>query len=375
MKSIIGVGVAILLFISTSYYPSWAGVYKYQDVNGVWHFTDTPPYIQEGAAQQIIKETQSPTQITSKSYGKDLQKQLSETVPPKNKIEKARNATVTVKTALTAGSGFFISNDGLIVTNKHVVHGGEEDHQKTEVALENRRKKLDKQKEYLANEINWLETEEKWLSKAGEKLEKHQDDLMTQTQFSAYNAYLSEYNTRYGLFADRKNDYDELAFKYNQAEQEYQKFHREFEEHDFKLTYQRGCTIILADGTALNAEELAASEKHDLVLLKLEGYKTPFIKTGNSKKIAQGDALYAIGNPMNLAHSVTSGIFSGVREDFIQTNAEVSPGNSGGPLITADGEVIGVNTQKVVHQYVEGLSFAIPIDIVLEEFNNYIRLK
>ncbi|MBW2411036.1 MAG: trypsin-like peptidase domain-containing protein, partial [Deltaproteobacteria bacterium] len=75
----------------------------------------------------------------------------------------------------------------------------------------------------------------------------------------------------------------------------------------------------------------------------------------------------------NLAHSVTSGVFSGFRENLIQTNAEISLGNSGGPLITADGEVIGVNTEKVVHQYAEGLSFAIPIEIVLAEFKNYIR--
>jgi S1-C subfamily serine protease len=74
-------------------------------------------------------------------------------------------------------------------------------------------------------------------------------------------------------------------------------------------------------------------------------------------------------------HSVTSGIFSGFREDFIQTNAQVSPGNSGGPLVTADGEVVGVNTKKIVDEYAEGLGFAIPIDIVMGEFNNYIQLK
>ncbi len=256
-----------------------------------------------------------------------------------------------------------------------MVHGGVEDHKETQSALENRRKEIDKLKKHLADEIDWLEAEEQWLSKTAAELEERQDDNMNHAQLSNYNTYVSELNTRYALYAERKKDYDKLAFRYNQAEQEYQKYHQEFEERDFKMTYQRGCTIILADGTELKAEEFAASEKYDLVLLKLEGYTTPFIKTGNVKRLAQGDTLYAIGNPMNLAHSVTSGVFSGVREHLIQTNAQISPGNSGGPLITADGEVIGVNTKKVVHQYAEGLGFAIPIDIVLEEFNNYIRPK
>jgi S1-C subfamily serine protease len=375
MRSILGGGAIVLLFISAIYYPSWAGFYKYQDENGVWHFTDTSPEIQEGAAQEIFKDTQSPTQTTSSNYGQNLQKQLSEAVPPKNKIEKARNATVMIKTALATGSGFFISSDGLIVTNKHVVHGGEVRHQKTEVALESRRKELNKLKEHLENELNWLETEEEWLSKAYAELEKRQDRLMNHVQFSSYNAYLAEYKTRFGLYADRKKNYDKLALKYNQAENEYKKYRQEFEDRDFELTYQRGCAIILADKTELNANEVAASEKHDLVLLRLEGYQTPFIKPGNAKRLAQGDILYAIGNPMNMNHSVTSGIFSGFREDFIQTNAQVSPGNSGGPLVTADGEVVGVNTKKIVDEYAEGLGFAIPIDIVMGEFNNYIQLK
>ena len=373
MKAILFVGAIILLLISTSYVPSHSGVYKYQDENGVWHYTDTPPDIQDGSAEQIIKDTQAQPQAPSKDFGNDLRKQLSEKAPPQNEIEKARNATVMVKTALTSGSGFFISGDGYIVTNKHVVQGGVKDHQQTEVVLESKRKELDALKDHLETEGEWLEAEEEWLTKTRAELEKQKDKSLNQAQASYYNAYLSEFNTRYGLYVSRKKEYDRLAYQYNLAEQQYQKYHQEFEERDFQMAYQRGCTIILADNTELNATEVAASQEHDLVLLKLEGYQTPFIKAGDAKRLAQGDTLYAIGNPMHLAHSVTSGIFSGFREKFIQTNAEISPGNSGGPLITAQGEVIGVNTKKVVHQYAEGLSFAIPIHIVMEEFKNYIR--
>jgi serine protease Do len=377
MKTILIAGATLFFFLFIAYLPSYSGVYKYQDENGVWHYTDTPPDIQEGAAEQIIKDSQAQSRAQSQNFGTDLRKQLSETMPPQNDIEKARNATVSIKTALTDGSGFFISGDGYIVTNKHVVHGGEKNLEQNQVALEKQRQKLDQIKDHLEKEGGWLEKEEEWLIKTKTELEAVQNKQVTlnQMQFNQYNAYLSEYNTRFGIYADRKKDYDKLEYQYDMAEQSYQENYQQFEELDFKRAYQRGCTIILADNTELNAHEVAVSEKHDLVLLKLDGYQTPFIKPGNAKGLAQGDTLYAIGNPMHLAHSVTSGIFSGFREDLIQTNAEISPGNSGGPLITADGNVIGVNTKKVVHEFAEGLSFAIPIHIVLQEFSNFIRAQ
>ena len=73
-----------------------------------------------------------------------------------------------------------------------------------------------------------------------------------------------------------------------------------------------------------------------------------------------------------MGHTVTSGIFSGRREDLLQTNAQINPGNSGGPLITEAGQVIGVNTSKVVGMGVEGMGFAIPIHVVMAEFGAYI---
>ncbi|MBW1775093.1 MAG: trypsin-like peptidase domain-containing protein, partial [Deltaproteobacteria bacterium] len=115
----------------------------------------------------------------------------------------------------------------------------------------------------------------------------------------------------------------------------------------------------------------------------LGGYRTPFIKPTHVKQISHGQALYAIGSPLGLSlrHTVTSGIFSGFRKfgagrfpegSYIQTNAQINKGNSGGPLITEDGKVIGINTATVKKDVAEGLGFAIPIHIALKEFENYL---
>jgi len=83
------------------------------------------------------------------------------------------------------------------------------------------------------------------------------------------------------------------------------------------------------------------------------------------------------GMPQGFMHSVTSGIFSAFRNfhgtPMIQTNAQINPGNSGGPLITKSGKVVGINTIKSVGFALEGLSFAIPIDIAFMEFESYLR--
>jgi serine protease Do len=68
---------------------------------------------------------------------------------------------------------------------------------------------------------------------------------------------------------------------------------------------------------------------------------------------------------------VTSGVISNFRGEYIQTNSEIYPGNSGGPLVTEDGRVVGVNSMKLITEKFEGLGFAININEVLAEFPDY----
>lgn len=108
-------------------------------------------------------------------------------------------------------------------------------------------------------------------------------------------------------------------------------------------------------------------------MLKLDGYKTPFIRPGDSGRLFQGQTVCAIGSPINLRDSVSKGIVSGFSKGYIQTDAQIYPGNSGGPLITDKGQVVGINTLKKLTRNFEGLGFAIPIDTAINEFAGELR--
>ena len=112
-------------------------------------------------------------------------------------------------------------------------------------------------------------------------------------------------------------------------------------------------TVRLHDNTNLKAEIVGRDEKTDLALLKVEARQPlPFVKWGDSDAIRIGDWVVAIGNPFGLGGSVTAGIVSarqreinaGPYDDFIQTDASINKGNSGGPMFNMSGEVIGINT-------------------------------
>ena len=118
-----------------------------------------------------------------------------------------------------------------------------------------------------------------------------------------------------------------------------------------------------------NVRIVATGGNLDLALLKIEGQDTtgfPIVPLGESIELNQGDRVFAIGSPLGLERSVSEGIVS-LRNRIIsdrihiQTTAEISPGNSGGPLFNYRGEVVGVNNMKVVSQGAEGLGFAIPV--------------
>lgn len=112
-------------------------------------------------------------------------------------------------------------------------------------------------------------------------------------------------------------------------------------------------TVKLTDGREFKAKKLGSDEQSDIALLKIDPDNLHAIKIANSDKLRVGDFVVAIGNPFGLSQTVTSGIVSamgrsglniGGYEDFIQTDAAINRGNSGGALVNLHGELVGINT-------------------------------
>ena len=133
--------------------------------------------------------------------------------------------------------------------------------------------------------------------------------------------------------------------------------------------------VSLSDGNSLTGELVGADEMTDIAVVKVNSKDLPVAKFGNSDDVMVGEPAIAIGNPMGLEFqgSVTVGVISALnrtlelndrRVKLLQTDAAISPGNSGGALVNADGEIIGINSAKLATNGVEGMGFAIPINTV-----------
>jgi len=142
-------------------------------------------------------------------------------------------------------------------------------------------------------------------------------------------------------------------------------------------------TVNFPDGTSLKAEIVGKDEKTDLAVLRVtSNTPLPSVAFGNSDEALVGDWVMAIGNPFGLGGTVTAGIVSarnrdiaaGPYDDFIQTDAAINRGNSGGPLFDMDGNVIGVNSAIISPSGGSiGIGFAIPSSIVKHTVNQLIE--
>lgn len=137
----------------------------------------------------------------------------------------------------------------------------------------------------------------------------------------------------------------------------------------------RELIVSLADGRTVNGELVGADEMTDIAVVKIDAKDLPTATFGNSDEVVVGEPAIAIGNPMGLEFqgSVTVGVISALnrtlelsdrRVKLFQTDAAISPGNSGGALVNADGEIIAINSAKLAADGVEGMGFAIPINTV-----------
>jgi len=150
-------------------------------------------------------------------------------------------------------------------------------------------------------------------------------------------------------------------------------------------------TVTLNDRRVYNAVIVGSDPSTDIALIKIEQDNLPFLSYGNSDDVKIGEWVLAVGNPFNLTSTVTAGIVSakarninilgsqGAIESFIQTDAAVNPGNSGGALVNTRGELIGINAAIASGTgYYQGYSFAIPANIarkVVDDLMKYGKIQ
>lgn len=130
--------------------------------------------------------------------------------------------------------------------------------------------------------------------------------------------------------------------------------------------------VELADEREFTAKIIGADPESDVAVIKIDANDLPYLELADSDALEVGEWVLAIGNPLGLAHTVTAGIVSAkgrsgfhlaTYENFIQTDAAINFGNSGGPLINLDGEVVGINTAIIGSGGNIGIGFAIPINM------------
>jgi len=291
---------------------------------------------QEGRSlQQSTPQQGMPDQL----QGADgLAGKLAAAFPAGSPVEQARNATVFIKTPWGSGSGFFVTANGYIVTNRHVV---EVDAAKRKTMKD----EVDKMTAELERDQRNREILERQLASIRDPGVRRQVEENLQRGQEAREKYS----------ALRQEKVDQL-----------QRIEHSSWSADIK--------VVLIDGSELPVQTLKMSDRTDLALLSVDCYNAPFIRpVADNRHLGQGQKVYSVGNPMGLRHTVTSGIISGYREHngrkFIQTDAPINPGNSGGPLIDEQGGLIGINT--MVLRGAQGIGFAVPFQEVKAEFGQY----
>jgi serine protease Do len=145
--------------------------------------------------------------------------------------------------------------------------------------------------------------------------------------------------------------------------------------------------VTFYNGDKVEAKVLGGDVFADIAVLSVDVKKVKKVaELGDSRKIKLGDTVFTVGTPVSTEYmgTVTRGVISGVNRmvavsvsgvqddwimEVIQTDAAINPGNSGGPLVNINGQVIGINSLKFVKQEIEGMGFAIPIDIAMAHIN------
>lgn len=247
---------------------------------------------------------------------------------PRNPIERARLATFQLVRGGSSGTAFLVDRQCHAVTNRHVVdtnfagsQGGGEERRALERRLSVLIRALEREKDAARR-------------RCPDCFESDLDDLFAPQQ----------------LAIDRMREQIDLGGSGG---------------GDGRLH------AVLADGSEVAVMVVWQSDSLDAAVVRLQGSDCPFLESAPDSNLEFGEKLFAVGNPLGLTHSVSSGVFSGYRDvgsgRIIQTDTPINPGNSGGPLLLEDGRVVGINT--MIAAGADGIGFAIPVSRVLAEWS------
>lgn len=341
-----------------------AQVYKYKDKDGRWQFSDKQPKKSDKAVLLKYKSSSIPG-----ASSKNFVVLLNGKYKPKTAVEKATLAVVTVKSKLGSGSGFFVTDSCYLISNRHVVRpaiGKQWDAtqakiKKSESSFRSSRQKVDAEKERLRINKQRLDEFKTYMDglSPGSNRRSAEDE---------YALYLKSYQRD-------KTKYEAISKTFAKQEQTFKRQQSDFNFSSSLANTAQSFDIVLKDNTKVKANLVKVSSSDDLALLKINNCKAPYLKFARSSVVSQGMDIYAIGTPLGLRDQLTKGTVTHINSRGISTDAQILPGNSGGPLVTEEGEVVGVNTLKVSQRTSLGKGFgiAIPVRKVKSNFGSYLK--
>jgi S1-C subfamily serine protease len=296
-----------------------------------------------GRSDHIVLTNTSERQATSESVPlAGLAGRLTVALAPASAIERARLATVNIKTPWGLGSGFFINAECQIVTNRHIV-----DAERAILKLE---KQIVAFEKGIRSKQESIQYSEAAIKRGG----------LADQDVATIELFVVERREAIVLMSDKLQEF------YLQRE-------------NIRLSGE-SVVVKIVDGTEYPTRGFVKSRKHDLALLQIEEKDCPFLQPAPGDSVRVGTPVHALGSPLNLEATVPSGILlhfafevvRGTSTDLLLTSLTFDTSNSGGPVIDESGQVLGVITLRA--KKVKFRGFAIPIDLALSdlgiEFNS-----
>ena len=357
--------ISFVILVCLLSLPASAEIYKYKDKNGRWQFTDKPVNA-DGTPVTSIQKSSKSTNTSKKSNNRPLKADLRDILfkrfKPASKIDEATLSVVTVQTKVGSGSGFFVTDNGYLVTNRHVVRPS------TSTGWKEAESALLERKEQLEDYEYRLGEDEQSLKNMEQSIDDNQAYINSGRASKSEIKRFDRYVKKYERYRER---YDQNDKKFRAMNKEYKRAQSEFGFAGSVSSFSKSFTIILKDGNKYKARLVKVSKKYDLALLKLDRYKTPFLSLAKKHRPRQGAKVFAIGSPLGINDSLTTGIVTKSGKDQIFTDAQILPGNSGGPLVNNEGIVLGVNTAIISERRnADGLGLALYSKYIKDEFGS-----